>query len=132
MTRDDTYRSASERIDERIEQLSDWRGEMLARVRRVIRRAVPDVDEDVKWVTPSSPMGVPVWSHHGILCTGETYRDKVKVTFAKGASLEDPGGLFNASLTGTTRRAIDLYEGDDLDEEAFASLVRSAAALNAS
>ena len=124
--------SPSQRIDARIASLSDWRGDMLARIRRLIREADPDVVEEVKWVKPSNPLGVPVWSHDGILCTGETYQDKVKVTFAKGAALEDPTGLFNASLTGNTRRAIDLRDGDEIDEDAFAELVRSAAALNAS
>jgi hypothetical protein len=113
-------------IDARIEELGDWRGETLARVRRLITQADPDVVEEWKW------RGVPTWSHDGIICTGETYKDKVKVTFAKGASLEDPAGLFNASLTGNARRAIDLHEDDELDEGAFTSLVRAAAALNAS
>jgi hypothetical protein len=123
--------SASEQIDARIQELGDWRGETLARVRALIRQAVPDVVEEVKWRKPSNPLGVPVWSHEGILCTGETYKDKVKFTFAKGASLDDPAGLFNASLEGHTRRAIDLYEGDEIDARAFKSLIRAAAALNA-
>jgi len=110
---------------------SDWRGETLARVREVIERAEPDVVEEVKWKKPSSPAGVPVWSLDGIICTGETYKDKVKLTFAKGASLDDPSGLFNSSLEGNTRRAIDLFEGDEVDEEALAELIRAAAALNA-
>jgi hypothetical protein len=118
--------SPSELIDARIEELPDWRGEALSRVRRLITQADPDVVEEWKW------RGVPVWSHDGIICTGETYKDKVKLTFAKGASLEDPAGLFNASLGGTTRRAIDLHEGDEIDERALTSLVRAAAALNAS
>ena len=118
--------SPSELIDARIEELPDWRGEALSRIRRLIRQADPDVVEEWKW------RGVPTWSHDGIICTGETYKDKVKVTFARGASLEDPAGLFNASLEGNTRRAIDLHEGDEIDEGAFTSLVRAAAALNAS
>jgi hypothetical protein len=116
----------SERIDARIAELADWRGEVLARVRRLITRADPDVVEEWKW------RGVPVWSHDGIICTGETYKNVVKLTFAKGASLEDPAGLFNASLDGNVRRAIDLHEGDEIDERAFTSLVRAAAALNTS
>ncbi|MBQ0820107.1 DUF1801 domain-containing protein [Microvirga terrae] len=118
--------SASRLIDERIEGLGDWRGETLARVRMLIRQAVPDVVEEVKW------RGVPVWSQGGIICTGETYKSVVKMTFAKGASLEDPSGLFNASLEGNTRRAIDLREGDRIDEEALKALVRAAVALNGS
>jgi len=111
----------------------DWRGKMLARVRALIEKALPDVVEEVKWRKPSNSMrGVPVWSHGGLICTGETYKDKVKLTFAKGASLEDPAGLFNASLEGGTRRAIDLHEGDEIDELAFQALVRAAAAHNAS
>ena len=124
--------TAEKLIDARIEELADWRGEMLTRIRRLIREADPDVVEEVKWRKPSSPMGVPVWSHDGIICTGEIYKDKVKLTFFKGASLEDPAGLFNASLEGNTRRAIDLHEGDELDEGAFKSLVRAAVAMNAS
>lgn len=111
-------------IDARIAELGDWRGETLARVRALIRQAVPDVVEEWKW------RGVPVWSHAGIICTGETYKSVVKMTFAKGASLEDPSGLFNASLEGNTRRAIDLREGDRIDEPALMTLVRAAAALN--
>jgi hypothetical protein len=116
---------------EATEELADWRGEMLSRVRDLIEQAVPEVVEEIKWRKPSSPSGVPVWSHHGIICTGETYRDKVKLTFAKGAAVEDPGRLFNASLDGNVRRAIDLHEDDELDEEAFRTLVRTAAELNA-
>jgi hypothetical protein len=116
----------SELIDARIEELSDWRGEVLFRVRRLIQKSVPGVAEEWKW------RGVPVWSHQGMICTGESYKDKVKLTFAKGASLEDPDRLFNASLAGNTRRAIDIAEGDEIDERAFESLVRAAAALNAS
>lgn len=124
MPGDGARATPSERIDRRIEELGDWRGEMLARIRRLIQEADPEVVEEWKW------RGVPVWYHAGMLCTGETYRDKVKVTFARGASLDDPAGLFNASLDGNTRRAIDLHEGDPLDEAAFASLVRAAMALN--
>jgi hypothetical protein len=122
--------SASGLIDARIEELADWRGELLSRLRALIRQAEPEVVEEVKWRKPSNPLGVPVWSCDGILCTGETYGDKVKLTFAKGASLDDPAGLFNASLEGRVRRAIDLYEGEEIDEEAFKSLVRAAANLN--
>jgi hypothetical protein len=118
--------SASKLIDTRIKELADWRGEMLSRVRRLIRQADPEVIEEWKW------RGVPVWSHDGIICTGETYKDIVKLTFAKGASLEDPAGLFNSSLEGNVRRAIDIHEGEEIDESAFMSLVRAAAALNAS
>ncbi len=116
--------SASQLIDARIAALDDWRGETLARVRSLIRQADPDVVEEWKW------RGVPVWSHAGILCTGETYKTAVKLTFAKGASLEDPSGLFNASLEGNTRRAIDLHEGDQIDEEALKALIRAAVTLN--
>lgn len=110
----------------------DWRGETIARVRRLIEQADPEVVEDVKWRKPTNPAGVPVWSHDGIICTGETYKGKVKLTFARGASLEDPAGLFNASLEGNARRAIDLREGDELDENAFKSLICDAVALNES
>jgi hypothetical protein len=109
---------------------TDWRGAVLARVRRIIQRADPEVVEEVKWRKPSNPAGVPVWSHDGIICTGETYKDKVKLTFAKGASLPDPAGLFNASLEGSTRRAIDIREGDKIDEKALAGLIRAAVRLN--
>jgi hypothetical protein len=122
--------SPAELIDARIAALGDWRGATLARVRAVIRRADPDVVETVKWRKPSNPGGVPVWEHAGILCTGETYKDKVKLTFARGAALKDPAGLFNASLEGNVRRAIDLREGDGIDEEALTALVRAAVALN--
>jgi hypothetical protein len=124
--------SPSQLIDARIKELSDWRGETLARVRALIREADPDVVEEVKWRKPSNMLGVPVWEHDGIICTGETYRDKVKLTFARGASLEDPSGLFNSSLEGATRRAIDFQEGDKIDEEALKALIRAAAALNVS
>ena len=118
-------------IDAKIEKLGDWRGETLARVRAVIKEADPDVVEEVKWRKPSNSMsGVPVWEHAGIICTGETYKDKVKMTFAKGASLEDSSGLFNSSLEGNTRRAIDFHEGDEIDEEALKALIRAAVALN--
>src|SRR5499426_3358280 len=113
-------------IDARIKELGDWRGETLARVRTLIRQADPDVVEEWKW------RGVPVWSHAGIICTGETYRNVVKMTFAKGASLEDPSGLFNSSLEGNTRRAIDFHEGDKIDEKALKALIRDAVALNTS
>ena len=122
--------SDSQAVDEKIASLADWRGEMLAQVRRLIKEADPDVVEEVKWRKPSNPSGVPVWSHAGIICTGETYKDKVKLTFAKGASLDDPAGLFNASLDGGTRRAIDFGEGDAVDEQAFKALIREAVALN--
>jgi hypothetical protein len=118
-------------IDARIKSLGDWRGAVLARVRALIKDAVPDVVEDVKWRKPSSPAGVPVWERDGLLCTGETYKDKVKLTFAQGAALADPKGLFNASLDAGTRRAIDIREGDAIDATAFKALVRAAAALNA-
>lgn len=117
--------AASDFIDQKIADLGDWRGDMLARVRAIIKKADPDVVEEVKW------RGVPVWSHDGIICTGETYKSVVKLTFAKGASLDDPGRLFNSSLEGNARRAIDLHEGDKVDEEALAALIRAAAALNA-
>jgi len=116
---------ASQRIDARIAELGDWRGKTLARVRKLIHQADPDVVEEVKW------RGVPVWSHDGIVCTGETYKSHVKMTFAKGASLDDPKGLFNSSLDGNTRRAIDLHEGDEIDEAALKALIRAAVALNA-
>jgi hypothetical protein len=125
--------SPSRLINARVKELSDWRGEMLARVRSLIKEADPDVVEEVKWRKPSNAMsGVPVWEHAGIICTGETYKNVVKLTFAKGASLEDPSGLFNSSLEGNTRRAIDLHEGDKIDENAFKALIRAAAALNTS
>jgi hypothetical protein len=117
-------------IGEHIAELGDRRGEVLATLRRLFKAAEPDVVEEVKWRKPSNPNGVPVWSHDGIICTGETYKDKVKVTFAKGASLEDPSGLFNSSLEGKVRRAIDFSEGTELDEEALKNLIRAAAAVN--
>jgi hypothetical protein len=118
--------SPSDLIDARIKELGDWRGKTLSHVRALIKQAVPDVVEEWKW------RGVPVWYHDGMICTGETYQSVVKLTFAKGASLKDPSGLFNASLEGNTRRAIDLHEGDDVDAEAFKTLIRSAVALNRS
>jgi hypothetical protein len=124
--------SPSQLIDARIKELSDWRGETLARVRILIKQADPEVVEELKWRKPSSPGGVPVWSHAGMICTGETYKNVVKMTFAKGASLEDPSGLFNSSLEGNTRRAIDFHEGDEIDEEALKALIRAAVALNTS
>jgi hypothetical protein len=123
----------SQLIDARIAALSDWRGETLARVRSLIREADPEMIEEVKWRKPSNAMlGVPVWEHDGIICTGETYKAVVKLTFAKGASLKDPSGLFSSSLEGNTRRAIDFHEGDKIDEKALKALVRAAVALNIS
>jgi hypothetical protein len=124
-------KSPSQQIDARIEELGDWRGEMLGKVRGIIKEADPDVVEEWKWVKSTSP-GTPVWSHDGIICTGETYKNAVKMTFAKGASLEDPSGLFNASLEGKVRRAIDIHEGEEIDEEALKTLVRAAVSLNES
>ena len=121
-----TSKSPSHLIDARIKELGDWRGKMLSRLRAVIRQADPEVVEEWKW------RGVPVWSHAGIICTGETYKNVVKLTFAKGASLEDPSGLFNSSLEGNTRRAIDFHEDDKIDEMALKALIRAAAALNTS
>ena len=118
--------SPSRMIDARIKELGDWRGETLARVRALIKQAQPEVVEEWKW------RGVPVWEHDGIICTGETYKNAVKLTFAKGASLEDPSGLFNSSLEGNTRRAIDFHEGDKIDEKALKALIRAAVALNTS
>ncbi len=116
----------SQLIDARIAELGDWRGDTLARIRALIKEADPEVVEDWKW------RGVPVWLHDGMICTGETYKNAVKMTFAKGASLEDPSGLFNSSLEGNTRRAIDFHEGDEIDERALKALIRAAVALNAS
>jgi hypothetical protein len=124
--------SPSRLIGARIEALGGWRGETLARVRSLINEADPKVVEEVKWRKPSNPMGVPVWEHDGIICTGETYEDKVKLTFAKGAALEDPSRLFNSSLEGNTRRAIDFHEGDRIDEKALKALIRAAVTLNVS
>jgi hypothetical protein len=125
-----TDKSPSELIDGKIASLGDWRGEMLARLRKLIREADPEIVEAVKWRKPSNPAGVPVWERGGIICTGETYKDKVKLTFAKGASVVDSVGLFNASLDGNSRRAIDLREGETIDEEAFKALVREGVAAN--
>jgi hypothetical protein len=119
-------KSPSRMIDERIEELGDWRGTMLSRLRTLIKQADPEVIEEWKW------RGVPVWSHDGLICTGETYKSVVKMTFAKGAALEDPSGLFNSSLVGNTRRAIDFHEGEKIDEKALKALIRAAVMLNAS
>jgi hypothetical protein len=119
-------KSPSQLIDARIEELGDWRGELLSRLRALIKEAVPEVIEEWKW------RGTPVWSHNGMICTGETYKSVVKMTFAKGAALEDPSGLFNSSLEGNVRRAIDFREGDKLDKKALKALIRAAAALNKS
>ena len=124
--------SPSKLIDAKIEKQGGWRGEMLARLRSLIKEADTEVIEEVKWRKPSNLLGVPVWEHDGIICTGETYKDKVKLTFAKGAALEDPSGLFNSSLEGNTRRAIDFKEGDEIDGDALKALIRAAAALNTS
>ena len=123
--------SASTLIDERIAELGDWRGKTLSRVRKLIRDADPDVEEEWKWVKPTKP-GTPVWSHDGIICTGESYKAVVKLTFPKGASLKDPARLFNASLDGNARRAIDIREGEELDAAAFRALIHAAVALNTS
>jgi len=123
--------SASELIDKGIAELGDWRGETLSRMRKLIKQADPDVVEEVKWVKPTNP-GTPTWSHDGIICTGETYKSVVKLTFAKGASLKDPAKLFNSSLAGNTRRAIDIHEGEKVDAGAFKALIRAAVALNTS
>jgi hypothetical protein len=123
--------SPAQLIDARIEELGDWRGEMLSRVRALIKQADPEVVEEWKWRKASNP-GVPVWSHDGMICTGETYKSVVKLTFFKGASLKDPSGLFNSSLEGNTRRAIDVREGEAIDEDAFRALIRAAVSLNES
>jgi hypothetical protein len=122
--------SSSRLIDARIEELDDWRGEMLSRLRTLIKQADQEVVEEVKWRKPSNPAGVPVWSHDGIICTGETYKNHVRLTFAKGASLKDPKGLFNASLEGNALRAIVIHEGDKVNEAALKDLIRAAVALN--
>ncbi len=127
-----TAGNASAEIDAIIAAKGDWRGPVLERMRRLIREADPEVVEEVKWKKPSNPAGVPTWSHAGILCTGETYRDKVKLTFAKGAKLPDPSGLFNGSVGGNARRAIDIAEGEEVNADAFKALVRAAVALNTS
>ena len=121
--------SPSQQIDARIKELGDWRGETLARLRGLIKQADPEVVEEWKWRKATNP-GVPVWSHHGGICTGETYKSVVKLTFFKGASLEDPSGLFNSSLGGNTRRAIDVHEDDQIDEKAFIALIGAAVSLN--
>jgi hypothetical protein len=122
--------SAAARIDKTIADLGGWRGETLSRMRKLIREADPDVVEEVKWVKPSNPAGVPTWSHDGIICTGEAYKATVKLTFGNGASLEDPSGLFNSSLGGNTRRAIDIHEGQNVDARAFKALIRAAVDFN--
>lgn len=124
--------SASQLIDARIQDLADWRGEMLARLRALIKQADPKVVEECKWKKPSNPWGVAVWSHDGMICTGETYKSAVKLTFAKGASLDDPSGLFNSSLDGNVRGAIDFREGDKVNEKALKALIRAAVGLNTS
>ena len=122
--------TGSQDVDTKIASLGDWRGAAMARIRRLIKEADPDVEEGVKWRKPSNPLGVPTWEHAGIICTGESYKDKIKLTFARGAALEDPSGLFNSSLGGGTRRAIDIPEGAKLDESAFKALIREAIAAN--
>jgi hypothetical protein len=128
---EETVESPSQSIDARIKELGDWRGKTLAKVRALIKQADPEVVEEWKWKKPSNP-GVPVWSHQGLICTGETYKSVVKLTFLKGASLEDPAGLFNSSLEGNTRRAIDIREDEEIDEQAFVALIRAAVSLNES
>lgn len=122
--------TGSDAIDEKLKTLGDWRGAILAKLRRLIHEADPEVVEGVKWRKAANPLGVPTWEHDGIICTGESYKDKVKLTFAKGASLEDPRRLFNSSLDGGVRRAIDFREGDEVDEPAFKALIREAVAAN--
>ena len=124
--------TAAAEIDAIVERLTDWRGATLTHLRKLILAADPGIVEEVKWKKPSNPAGVPVWSKDGMICTGETYKDKVKLTFARGAALDDPAGLFNASLDGSARRAIDIHEGDTIDEKAFKALIRAAVALNTS
>ena len=124
--------SARQSIDAKIKALGDWRGEALAQIRKLIKEADPEVVEEVKWRKPSNPLGVPVWEHAGMICTGETYKSAVKLTFAKGAVLEDPSRLFNSSLDGNVRRAIDFREGDKIDAKALKALIRAAVALNTS
>ena len=133
MTKDSAQQAESpaQLIDAKIEELGDWRGETLSRLRGLIKQADPEVVEEWKWRKATNP-GVPVWSHHGGICTGETYKSVVKLTFFKGALLDDPSGLFNSSLEGNTRRAIDVHEGEEIDEEAFVTLVRAAVSLNES
>jgi hypothetical protein len=127
-----SHASTASEVDARIQELGDWRGEMLARLRALIVQADPDVVEERKWKKPSNPWGVPVWSHDGMICTGETHKKVVKMTFAKGAFLDDPAGLFNSSLEGNLRRAIDFHEGDKVNEKALKALIRAAVALNKS
>jgi hypothetical protein len=129
MKKPTTVESAAALIDERIKKLGDWRGKTLAKVRELIHQADPEIVEEWKWRKESSP-GTPVWSHGGLVCTGETYKNVVKMTFAKGAALKDPSGLFNSSLDGNVRRAIDIHEGDKIDEAALKALIRAAVALN--
>src|ERR1700740_1065463 len=129
MNKPDSRESASAFIDQKIKELGDWRGKTLAKVRDIIHEADPEIVEEWKWVKPTNP-GTPVWSHGGIVCTGETYKNAVKMTFAKGAALEDPSGLFNSSLEGNVRRAIDIHEGDKVDEAGLKDLVRAAVGLN--
>ena len=129
MNKPDSRESASAFIDEKIKELGDWRGKTLAKVRDIVHEADPEIVEEWKWAKASSP-GTPVWSHGGIVCTGETYKNVVKMTFAKGAALKDPSGLFNSSLDGNVRRAIDIHEGDKVDEAALKDLIRAAVALN--
>ena len=123
---------ASRLIDARIQELGDWRGEMLSRLHALIKQADPEVIEEVKWIKPTNPLGTAVWSHDGLICTGETYKNVVKMTFAKGAALDDPSVLFNSSLEGKVRRAIDFREGDEVNEKALKALIRAAVALNTS
>jgi hypothetical protein len=125
-------KSASQEIDAKIKELGDWRGRTLARVRALMKAADPEVVEEVKWRKPSNPAGVPVWSHDGMICTGETYKAAVKLTFANGAEIDDPARLFNSSLDGNIRRAIDIHEGDEINETAFKELIRAAVAFNLS
>ena len=130
MKRPVPVQSASALIDEKIKELGDWRGKTLSQIRALIKQADPEVVEELKWRKPSNPAGVPVWYHDGIICTGETYMNHVRLTFAKGASLKDPSGLFNSSLEGNVRRAIDIHEGEQVDEAALKDLIRAAVALN--
>src|SRR5215213_1745704 len=132
MNKADNGQSAGKLIDAKIASLDDWGGAMLSRLRALINEADPEIVDEVKWRKPSNPSGVPVWSDHGIICTGETYKTAVKLTFASGAALEDPSGLFNASLEGSTRRAIDFHESDKIDEAALKALVDAAVKLNRS
>jgi len=127
---EETIMTGSKDVDAKIASLPDWRGDLLGRIRRLIKEADPGVVEEVKWRKAANPLGVPTWSHAGIICTGETYKDKVKLTFARGASLPDPARLFNSSLDGGTRRAIDIPEGGSIDEQAFKALIKAAVALN--